>query len=175
MALSWWSGGSRIATCGLGIGAIPPSGAGEAPDPAGLIMGFPQPTRNCAPGSLSRPQQAQAVMRGGAPLGAQVMVCQSIRQIDASKGWMLPCAPVRSVGALLVAVAPGRWLRVTLALLLGAIPAVAQLDPSGAWRTLHTPHFRVHFRSTYRDVAVSASRGTSPPIAPLSICPTPPH
>ena len=71
---------------------------------------------------------------------------------------MLPCAPVRSVGALLVAVAPGKWPRVTLALLLGAVPAVAQLDPSGAWRTLHTPHFRVHFRSTYRDVAMVEAR-----------------
>jgi len=71
---------------------------------------------------------------------------------------MLPCAPVRSVGALLVAIAPGRWLRLTLALLLGATPVVAQVDPSGAWRTLHTPHFRVHFRSTYRDVAVTEAR-----------------
>src|SRR5260370_18849382 len=71
---------------------------------------------------------------------------------------MLSCAPVRSVGALLVAIAPGRWLRLTLALLLGATPVVAEVAPSGAWRTLHTPHFRVHFRSTYRDVAVTEAR-----------------
>lgn len=31
--------------------------------------------------------------------------------------------------------------------------AGAQVDPSGSWRTLHTPHFRIHFRPTYRDAA----------------------
>ena len=34
----------------------------------------------------------------------------------------------------------------------------AQADPSGEWRTLQTPHFRVHFRPAYRDVAGSAAR-----------------
>jgi hypothetical protein len=34
----------------------------------------------------------------------------------------------------------------------------AQLDPSGSWRTLHTPHFRIHFRPSYRYVALSEAR-----------------
>ena len=29
-------------------------------------------------------------------------------------------------------------------------PVVAQVDPSGNWRTLHTQHFRIHFRPAYR-------------------------
>src|SRR5213083_2770295 len=62
---------------------------------------------------------------------------------------MLVCAPVRSLGVL-----PLRLL-VALALLAGR--SEAQVDPSGPWRTLHTPHFRIHFRPAYRDVAV---RGT---------------
>ncbi len=44
-----------------------------------------------------------------------------------------------------------------LVLLLLAARAEAQ-DPSGPWRTLHTPHFRVHFRPLYRDVAQVAAR-----------------
>ena len=36
--------------------------------------------------------------------------------------------------------------------------AEAQLDPSGSWRTLHTPHFRIHFRPAYRDVALTEAR-----------------
>ena len=43
-----------------------------------------------------------------------------------------------------------------LALLAGR--AAAQVDPSGTWRTLHTPHFRVHFRPAYRDVALLEAR-----------------
>src|SRR5574341_318010 len=39
-----------------------------------------------------------------------------------------------------------------------ATPAAAQVDPAGPWRTLHTPHFRVHFRPSYRDVAFQAAR-----------------
>jgi len=35
--------------------------------------------------------------------------------------------------------------------------AVAQVDPSGRWRTLHTEHFRVHFRPNYRALAVDAA------------------
>lgn len=35
--------------------------------------------------------------------------------------------------------------------------APAQVDPSGPWRTLHTSHFRVHFRPDYRAVAHRAA------------------
>ena len=42
-------------------------------------------------------------------------------------------------------------------LLLVARPALAQ-DPSGTWRTLHTQHFRIHFRPVYRARAVEAAR-----------------
>ncbi|HEX9283409.1 MAG TPA: LpqB family beta-propeller domain-containing protein [Gemmatimonadales bacterium] len=45
-----------------------------------------------------------------------------------------------------------------LVLLLLAGRAEAQLDPSGAWRTLHTAHFRIHFRPAYRDVALTEAR-----------------
>jgi len=45
-----------------------------------------------------------------------------------------------------------------LVLLLFAARAEAQVDPSGPWRTLYTPHFRVHFRPVYRDVAQVAAR-----------------
>ncbi|HEY3279019.1 MAG TPA: hypothetical protein VGJ83_00780 [Gemmatimonadales bacterium] len=34
----------------------------------------------------------------------------------------------------------------------------AQVAPSGTWRTLHTAHFRVHFRPEYRAVAGEAAR-----------------
>lgn len=34
----------------------------------------------------------------------------------------------------------------------------AQADPSGHWRTLHTEHFRLHFRPANRDVAQVAAR-----------------
>ena len=44
-----------------------------------------------------------------------------------------------------------------LVLLLLAARAEAQ-DPSGPWRTLHTLHFRVHFRPAYRDVAQVTAR-----------------
>src|SRR6267378_7494369 len=49
----------------------------------------------------------------------------------------------------------GAWC-VVLLLALTA-PAVAQVDPSGTWRTLHTEHFRIHFRPVYRDKAVEAA------------------
>jgi len=45
-----------------------------------------------------------------------------------------------------------------LLLLLLAGRAQAQVDPSGPWRTLHTPHFRIHFRPAYRDVALLEAR-----------------
>ncbi|HZH41540.1 MAG TPA: hypothetical protein VFD85_11035 [Gemmatimonadales bacterium] len=34
----------------------------------------------------------------------------------------------------------------------------AQVEPSGDWRTLHTPHFRIHFHPSYRDVALREAR-----------------
>src|SRR5207237_10904957 len=47
----------------------------------------------------------------------------------------------------------------TLALALTlARRAEAQVDPSGSWRTLHTAHFRIHFRPAYRDVALLEAR-----------------
>ena len=45
-----------------------------------------------------------------------------------------------------------------LFLLLLANRAEAQADPSGSWRTLHTPHFRIHFRPAYRHAALSQAR-----------------
>ncbi len=36
--------------------------------------------------------------------------------------------------------------------------ASAQADPSGRWRTLHTPHFRIHFRPAYRETALREAR-----------------
>jgi hypothetical protein len=45
-----------------------------------------------------------------------------------------------------------------LFLLLLASRAEAQVDPSGPWRTLHTPHFRIHFRPAYRDIALREAR-----------------
>src|SRR3989454_44300 len=51
------------------------------------------------------------------------------------------------------------WCRVTLlALSLLAGRAEAQVDPSGHWRTLHTEHFRIHFRPAYRAVAEQEAR-----------------
>ncbi len=46
------------------------------------------------------------------------------------------------------------WL---LALLLLPSTASSQVDPSGSWRTLHTQHFRLHFRPSYRARAVLAA------------------
>src|SRR5207249_7476145 len=43
-------------------------------------------------------------------------------------------------------------------LLLLATRAESQVDPSGRWRTLHTPHFRIHFRPSYRDAALTQAR-----------------
>jgi hypothetical protein len=45
-----------------------------------------------------------------------------------------------------------------LALLLLPSAASSQVDPSGHWRTLHSQHFRIHFRPTYRARAVEAAR-----------------
>src|SRR5436305_13184957 len=47
----------------------------------------------------------------------------------------------------------------TLCLVLSfAGRAEAQVDPSGSWRTLHTAHFRIHFRPAYRDAALTQAR-----------------
>ncbi|HVH08252.1 MAG TPA: hypothetical protein VM736_00515 [Gemmatimonadales bacterium] len=43
-------------------------------------------------------------------------------------------------------------------LLLLASRVRGQVDPGGPWRTLHTAHFRVHFRPAYRDVALREAR-----------------
>src|SRR6266498_791503 len=52
---------------------------------------------------------------------------------------------------------PRSAFRILLLLLLVG-RAEAQIDPSGSWRTLHTPHFRIHFRPGYRDVAFLEAR-----------------
>ncbi|HEU5262358.1 MAG TPA: hypothetical protein VFU41_13155 [Gemmatimonadales bacterium] len=52
---------------------------------------------------------------------------------------------------------PHSAFRILLLLLLAG-RAEAQIDPSGSWRTLHTSHFRIHFRETYRGVANVAAR-----------------
>lgn len=50
------------------------------------------------------------------------------------------------------------WRAVCGVMLLAlAMPATAQVNPSGTWRTLHTQHFRVHFRPEYRARAVVAA------------------
>ncbi|HYK11154.1 MAG TPA: hypothetical protein VEV39_10165 [Gemmatimonadales bacterium] len=45
-----------------------------------------------------------------------------------------------------------------LVVLVLARSGVAQVEPSGIWRTLHTPHFRIHFRPSYREVALREAR-----------------
>src|SRR5256712_8774792 len=45
-----------------------------------------------------------------------------------------------------------------LLLILLASRAESQVDPSGSWRTLHTPHSRIHFRPAYRDAALTQAR-----------------
>ncbi len=48
--------------------------------------------------------------------------------------------------------------RTLLLALLLATPAAAQVNPSGSWRTLHTEHFRVHFRPANHAQALEAAR-----------------
>jgi len=61
------------------------------------------------------------------------------------------------------AASPHRAVCPTAAALLGLLAlagprgGAAQVDPSGAWRTLHTSHFRIHFRPAHRAVAVRAA------------------
>jgi len=45
-----------------------------------------------------------------------------------------------------------------LALLALPTLVAAQVDPSGSWRTLHTAHFRLHFRPAQRALAQRAAR-----------------
>ena len=52
---------------------------------------------------------------------------------------------------------PQSAIRILFPLLLAG-RAEAQVDPSGPWRTLHTAHFRIHFRPAYRDVALLEAR-----------------
>src|SRR3989442_14371777 len=52
---------------------------------------------------------------------------------------------------------PRSAFRVVFVLLLAA-RAEAQVDPSSPWRTLHTPHFRIHFRPAYRTAAPTEPR-----------------
>ena len=44
-----------------------------------------------------------------------------------------------------------------IALLFFPAAASSQIDPSGTWRTLHTQHFRLHFRPALRPLAVVAA------------------
>ncbi len=50
----------------------------------------------------------------------------------------------------------GAWCVVLLLTIL-TTPSAAQVNPSGDWRTLHTDHFRVHFRPAHRDQALQAA------------------
>ena len=65
-----------------------------------------------------------------------------MRRKTAARPWRRPRSPIRT--ALLVLLLAGR--------------SEAQVDPSGPWRTLHTEHFRIHFRPAYRDVALTEAR-----------------
>lgn len=53
--------------------------------------------------------------------------------------------------------APHAALRTLLFSALLATPPAAQVAPSGPWRTLHTQHFRIHFRPAHRTVAVETA------------------
>lgn len=48
-------------------------------------------------------------------------------------------------------------------------PMRAQIDPSGGWRTLHTAHFRIHFRREVRDAALAAAREAERAYAMLAV------
>ncbi|HYX83138.1 MAG TPA: hypothetical protein VE714_12140, partial [Gemmatimonadales bacterium] len=55
------------------------------------------------------------------------------------------------------------WLALVL-----STPSAAQVDPSGAWRTLHTHHFRIHFRPSLRAKAILAANEAERAYALLS-------
>src|SRR5439155_1177815 len=65
--------------------------------------------------------------------------------------------PARRLDLSLTLRTPHSAFRILFLLLL-ASRAEAQVDPSGTWRTLHTPHFRIHFRPAYRDAALLEAR-----------------
>src|SRR5881275_1810996 len=65
--------------------------------------------------------------------------------------------PARRLDLSLTLRTPHSAFRILFLLLL-ASRAEAQVDPSGSWRTLHTAHFRIHFRPAYRDVALLEAR-----------------
>src|SRR3989454_736479 len=65
--------------------------------------------------------------------------------------------PARRLDLSLTLHTPHSAFRILFLLLL-ASRAEAQVDPSGTWRTLHTPHFRIHFRPAYRDAALLEAR-----------------
>ena len=67
---------------------------------------------------------------------------------------MLPCAAVRALFSL----AASRSRPIVVLLLACASPVAAQVDPSAGWRTLHTPHFRIHFRPEAREAALVETR-----------------
>ena len=46
---------------------------------------------------------------------------------------------------------------VVLLLIRNPQSAIAQVDPSGSWRTLHTQHFRIHFRPALRARAIASA------------------
>ncbi len=48
------------------------------------------------------------------------------------------------------------WL--FLVVVVFGAPLPAQVNPAGSWRTLHTEHFRLHFRAGYDSVAQHAAR-----------------
>lgn len=50
------------------------------------------------------------------------------------------------------------WLWVWTAFFALGSPACAQTDPSGQWRTWHTPHFRVHAQVPNAGIAEHAAR-----------------
>src|SRR5947208_15224513 len=65
--------------------------------------------------------------------------------------------PARRLDLSLTFRVPRSAFRILFLLLL-ASRAEAQGDPSGTWRTLHTPHFRIDFRPAYRDAALLEAR-----------------
>src|SRR5688572_30526848 len=95
-----------------------------------------------------------------------------------SAGWPVrrPPAGVRRAVARAVVRAAGA-LAVALAL---APPAGAQVAPDGEWRTLRTPHLRVHFRPPLEEMArrtaasaelawAQLARELTPPRAPVDL------
>lgn len=50
-----------------------------------------------------------------------------------------------------------RGVLIIAALTTITIPSSAQVNPAGEWRTLHTQHFRIHFRPAHRAVAMDAA------------------